>query len=219
MIMGTDGACKWGGTPECVSCGVAVIHTDERTYYMSKIEDHSTSQRGELNGLLLGLHEAVEHNDNEDVIIITDSEYLHNAVMKEWCYKWKANDWIGSNGERVKNVDKWMEIVELIDKLRAQQRDVFLQWTKGHLISGLSPAIVKRIMQQDVTGLGLISQIQTIADRVSEHDRIVEDFNKHRMKNDAHIMPAETAIEWTVLNVAADLIAGFIKDTAIAAGI
>ena len=219
MIMGTDGACKWGGTPECVSCGVAVIHTDERTYYMSKIEDHSTSQRGELNGLLLGLHEAVEHNDNEDVIIITDSEYLHNAVMKEWCYKWKANDWIGSNGERVKNVDMWMEIVELIDKLRAQQRDVFLQWTKGHLISGLSPAIVKRIMQQDATGLGLISQIQTIADRVSEHDRIVEDFNKYRMKNDAHIMPAETAIEWTVLNVAADLIAGFIKDTAIAAGI
>lgn len=216
MIIGIDGACKWGGTPECVSCGVAVINDDENIYYKSTVESESTSQRGELNGLLMALEEACKHEDtSEDVIIITDSEYIYNAITKEWCQKWKANNWIGSTGSRVKNVDKWERIVELVAKLEGR---LFMQWTKGHLISNLSDSVVKRIVDKDPTGISLIDNISTLANRASECERVAADFNDHRVRQGQHAVPLEVAIEWTVMNVAADLLAGYIKNTVIAAG-
>ena len=221
MLIGTDGACKWGGTPECVSCGVAFIQTDEAVLYKSRVEDSSTSQRGELNGLICALEYAAENikpQSNESVIIITDSEYLHNAVMKEWYDKWQQNDWIGSTGQRVKNVDKWVEIANLIDTLRNIGSEVYVQWTKGHLISGLTPAVVKRIVNSDPTGIMLYSQIQAIANRPSEHDRIVSDFNKHRTAQGVDALPDDVAIDWVTMNVTADLLAGYIKDTVLTAG-
>lgn len=216
MIISTDGACKWGGTPECVSCGVAFIQTvDDNMLFKALVEDASTSQRGELNGLILALEYAVENLDYEDTIIITDSEYLYNSVMKEWCFKWRQNNWQGSTGI-VKNVDKWERITELLDKLGPS--NVFLQWTKGHLISNLSPSLVKRIMNTDNTGLQLYSNIQSFANRPSDKQRIADELNKHRVEHGLHKLPDDTAIEWVSMNVMADLLAGYIKDTAIEAG-
>ena len=62
MIISTDGACKRSGTPECSSVGVAwVIKDDGDMYFLSTYESRrSTSQRGEINGLIKALDIAVE---------------------------------------------------------------------------------------------------------------------------------------------------------------
>ena len=136
--------------------------------------------------------------------------------MKEWCFKWRNNNWRGSTGDTVKNVDLWEQITELLIEIGTDK--VFLQWTKGHLISGLTPSIVKRVMHEDPTGVALYSNVYTIANRGCEGPRIAKDFNKHRVKQDVQVVPDEVAIDWTVTNVVADLLAGYIKDVVITAG-
>ena len=217
MLISTDGACRWGGTPECVSCGVAFVQTnDDDIFYQATVEDGSTSQRGELHGLKLALEIALERRSDpdEDIIIITDSEYLYNSVMKEWCFKWQRNNWNGSNGV-VKNVDLWADIVDLLNRL--DKNTVYLQWTKGHLISSHTPSIVKKTMAADTTGISLFTNVQNVAKRSSEYDRIVTEFNGHRVRNGELAVPDTAAIDWTIANVMADLLAGYVKDVVISA--
>lgn len=168
MLIATDGACKRNGTPQCSSLGVAWIETEDgQLLYKSKFETQSTSQRGEINGLLEALRYAVEHASNEeDIIIITDSEYLYNTVMLDWCFKWRAADWIGGQGP-VKNPDLWKEVCKLLDILNGQMPRVFLQWTKGHLIH-YTPGNIKQAMLVDPEGLELYKRVSSVANRPAD---------------------------------------------------
>lgn len=219
MLIGIDGACKWGGTPECVSCGVAfVVREDGHMEYKSIVEDASTSQRGELNGLICALTYAKENcTEDKNIVIVTDSEYLYNSVEKEWYSKWKRNNWVGASGP-VANVDKWISICDLLEALETADAAVAMQWTKGHLISGLTPGMVKSIMRNDPTGIALYSNIQTLATRVPTKERLVKEFNDKRLKQGCHTLPEEFVIEQVCMNVTADLLAGYIKDTVLATG-
>lgn len=220
MLIGIDGACRWGGTPECVSCGVAfAVREDGQMEFNAAVEDSSTSQRGELNGLIAALTYAKEHLSLEDnnIVIVTDSEYLYNSVEKEWYKKWHDNNWAGSKGT-VANVDKWQSIYDLLESIETADATVAMQWTKGHLVSGLTPSTVKRIMSQDPTGVQLYSNVTTLVNRPSETERIVKEFNAKRIKQGCMQLPAEFALEQVCMNVTADLLAVYIKDTMIASG-
>ena len=119
MLIATDGACKRNGQPTCSSVGVAWIQTDTGDMlFKSKFETCSTSQRGEINGLLEALQYAVQNAAaNEDIIIITDSEYLYNTVSLDWCFKWRAANWRTGSGEIAKNADLWAIACMLLDEL------------------------------------------------------------------------------------------------------
>jgi ribonuclease HI len=207
MLIAIDGACKRNGDPTCSSSGVAWIQTEDGNFlYKTKFETQSTSQRGELNGLLEALKYAVEASEpEEDVIIITDSEYIYNAIVLDWCFKWAMNNWVGGSGP-VKNVDLWCDIVKLLSKLDGR---VFFQWTKGHLIS-YSYANIKAAIAADPSGIELFTRIQTVASRLSERSRIISDFQRERKEHGKPCPPDDTALEWAILNTVADCLASYV---------
>ena len=208
MLIATDGACKRNGQSTCLSVGVAWIQTEDgQMLFKSAYETCSTSQRGEINGLMESLKYAVEKaGPDEDIIIITDSEYLYNTVMLEWCHKWKNNNWIGASGDTVKNSDMWDKICIMLKKLDGR---VFMQWTKGHLMS-YTPGNIKYAMKEDPTGIELFMRISAIAKRESEKDRIIKDFIKQRNEHDRPPPPPEVCLDWVIANATADSLASYI---------
>jgi len=209
MLIATDGACKRLGKPDCTATGVAWFKTNEGDmFYKAHFETASTSQRGEIWGLIEALRYAADNTKDEDIIIITDSEYLHNTVMLDWCFKWRMNDWIAGSGSAAKNADLWEIVCSLIDRIGKE--NVWLQWTKGHLIS-YTAGNTKTVMQQDISGITLYSNVLSIANRPSERDRVVAEFNKNRAKHDKDTIPDDIAIEWVVANVLADCLAGYVE--------
>lgn len=210
MQIAIDGACKRNGEPTCVSMGVAWIQTEQGDLlYKSKFEHQSTSQRGELNGLIEALEYAVANAaEHEDIIIVTDSEYIYNAVTLGWSLKWEQQAWVGATGA-VKNVDMWKHANELFRQLDGR---VFMQWTKGHLIS-YTPGNIKKAMLYDETGVELMTRIVATASRPYDKQRIINDFNQHR-KDHGHLSPPDnTAFDWAVANTVADCLASYLVKT------
>lgn len=211
MLISIDGGCKRSGTPECSSIGVAWFQTEPgELFFRSFYESHdSTSQRGELNGLLTAIEEAHKRAEpDEDIIIITDSEYLYNSVTKGWSMTWEASGWQGSQGP-VKNRDLWAKVNKELRALNNPVERVFMQWTKGHLIS-YSAAAARRAMHIDPTGIGLFMNIQAIATRGSEEDRIIDDFIYNRKKHEHPYPPRKVCLEWCIANTMADTLASYL---------
>ena len=207
MLIAIDGACKRNGEPTCSSSGVAWIQTEDGQFlFKSRFETCSTNQRGEINGLLEALIYAVKNaTPDEDIIIVTDSEYLHNTVAYEWYAKWKSNNWIGSVG-LVKNADMWKKISSLLEALNGR---VFMQWTKGHLMA-YTPGNINQAMQADPTGVELYTRIMSVANRDSERSRIIADFLRQRIEHDKSTVPDALAIDWVIANTVADCIASYV---------
>jgi len=213
MLIAIDGACKRNGQETCSSTGVAWIQTEDDNFlFLSKFETCSTSQRGEINGLISALNYArCEASSDEDIIIITDSEYIHNTVSLDWVHKWKANNWIGGQGVTVKNSDQWNVACSLLDELNANHERVFMQWTKGHLIS-YSATNIATAMKKDNTGVELYTRVVSIANRPCEHDRIVKDFIYNRVAHDKDFPPPELCLNWVIANTVADAIATYVEE-------
>lgn len=209
MIVATDGACKRNGEPTCVSVGVAwIIREDGEMLFKANFEHESTSQRGELNGLLEALEYAKENlAEDESLSIITDSEYMFNTVEKDWVHKWARQDWMGLTGP-VKNQDMWLRVVTLLDT-PILSGNVFMQWTKGHLLS-YTPANVKRAMAADFTGIELYDRLLSISERPADRQRIINDFNYNRRQHGFMTVPDGTALDWVVANTMADSLASYL---------
>lgn len=210
MLCAIDGACKRNGQPTCSSAGVAWIQTEAgELMYKSKFETCSTNQRGEINGLLEALKYAVDNTtEEEDIIIITDSEYLYNTVTLDWVTKWKKNNWIGGSGP-VKNADMWQQVYDLLQIINETGEHVFMEWTKGHLIS-YTPGNINFAMKEDQSGVELFTRITAIANRGSERSRIIKDFNRERHEHDKMVIPDDTALAWVIANTTADCLASYV---------
>lgn len=52
-----------------------------------------------------------EHSKCE---IYTKSDYVVNAIKKQWLYKWRKNNWKTSSKTKVKNKELWEEIYNLL---------------------------------------------------------------------------------------------------------
>ena len=211
MLIATDGACKRLGKPNCTSTGVAWIQTnDGDMLFKAKFEENSTSQRGEINGLILALKHAVNAGlaYDENLIIVTDSEYVLNTVSLEWCFKWRANNWTTGSGDTAKNADLWDVVCNLLDTLGSDR--VFMQWTKGHLIN-YTVGNTNSCMNVDHTGTELYARVNTLAHRPSEYSRIAAEFNAQQSKHDRHVVPEEQAVAWAVANVVADRLADYVE--------
>lgn len=213
MLISTDGACKRNGTPECCSAGVAWFQTEAgEMYFKSIYETQSTSQRGEINGLILALEEALNKAaDDEVIIVVTDSEYLYNTVELGWSMKWEASHWQGAAGP-VKNPDMWATVNALLRALNKNEERVFMQWTKGHLFS-YTPGNVNRAMREDSSGLELFSRISSVANRVSERERIIDDFLRNLSDHGRAAVPREECLTRCIANVMADCLAAYVVRT------
>ena len=117
----TDGACS--GNPG--KGGWAAIILDEylNQSNISGNEKNTTNNRMELTAAIKSLQNI---SNAHHVILHTDSKYLINGA-KEWLEKWKLNNWKSSSNQKIKNIDLWKQLDELL-----QSNNVDWTWIKGH---------------------------------------------------------------------------------------
>ena len=84
----------------------------------------TTNNRMELLACIAGLN-ALKRRCS--VVLYSDSKYVVNGMTHSWAEGWQARGWKLTNGQRVKNADLWMQLVEL-----CSAHDVEFRWVRGH---------------------------------------------------------------------------------------
>lgn len=211
-----DGACRRNGKPSCVSSGAVFIqHLDEYNYILeSKMlschEYRSTNQRGELLALLHAL-EYIQETGLE-AFIITDSEYIFNAMTKRWYIAWQNRGWSTSTGGTVMNIDIWYRICDIMSAISGIEMHFY--HVKGHCIP-FGKVTAHNSIDNDATCSELYKMALKKFDTTAPAKKEVIDnalgvsFKNNGFRPDMHIFR-----EWVALNTVADAIATKVVDAA-----
>lgn len=113
----TDGAAK--GNPGRGGYGV-VLKSGPHYKELSEGFRLTTNNRMELLAVIKGLEEI--KNKNSNVLVVSDSKYVVEAVEKGWLW-----NWIRIGFKDKKNKDLWIRFVNIY-----RQHQVKFQWIKGH---------------------------------------------------------------------------------------
>ncbi len=113
----TDGACS--GNPGKGGFGIVMKYKNQRKE-LSCGYHLTTNNRMELLAVITAIQQVKKIN--AEIIIYTDSQYVVNAVSKNW-----INKWITTNFKNIANVDLWKQFIELQKKHQLK----FI-WVKGH---------------------------------------------------------------------------------------
>lgn len=206
-----DGACRRNGAANCVAAGGAYIYGKDRHEFLSNYEIGSTSQRGEMLALIDALQYIKQHPDDE-VHIITDSEYLFNALTKEWYVGWMRRNWLTSLMEPVKNRDMWEKVVGL---LREIDTEILFYHVKGHCIP-FGKVTANKLLSADATGLTLKAEVEDKFIKVLYSDKAdkLEAARELSIKNNGFTLEDNTLKRFVVMNVMADIAANRCVDAA-----
>lgn len=115
----TDGAAK--GNPG--NGGYGVVMELVGTSYKKEFYEgfrHTTNNRMELLAVIVGLEKI--KNLNTTVLVISDSKYVVDSVVKGWVFGWEKKNFTGK-----KNPDLWIRFLKIY---RKHQLD--FKWIKGH---------------------------------------------------------------------------------------
>jgi ribonuclease HI len=119
IVIYTDGSSR--GNPGPGGYGV-VMELVGTTYKKAFSEGFrmTTNNRMELLAVIVGLEKITKLNQN--VLVISDSKYVVDSVMKGWVFGWEKK-----NFTRKKNPDLWMRFLKIYRK-----HQVAFKWIKGH---------------------------------------------------------------------------------------
>lgn len=115
----TDGAAK--GNPGPGGYGI-VMEWVGTTYQKEFFEGfrHTTNNRMELLAVIIGLEKL--KSENTKVLVISDSKYVVDSVLKKWVFGWEKKGFSGK-----KNPDLWKRFLVVFRK-----HQVNFKWIKGH---------------------------------------------------------------------------------------
>lgn len=115
----TDGAAK--GNPGPGGYGV-VMEWVGKPYKKEFYEGfrHTTNNRMELLAVIVGLEKL--KNPKSKVLVVSDSKYVVDSVLKGWVFGWEKNGFTGK-----KNPDLWIRFLKIY-----RQHHVDFKWIKGH---------------------------------------------------------------------------------------
>jgi ribonuclease HI len=136
-IVAIDGACRGNGKPNCLSTGAAVFKRPNGFTPLVKDERPSSNQRGEMLGLAAAL-DAATHlatAGETELYMVMDSEFLFNALTKDWLGNWERKGWKTAEGNPVKSQDLWMPIRDMLSELDKLGMEIIPYHIKGHLVS------------------------------------------------------------------------------------
>lgn len=121
VILYTDGACS--GNPGPGGYGAILIYNGVEKE-VSGGEKETTNNKMELMAVIKGLEMLKEPCE---VDIYSDSAYVVNSIEKGWIYTWQKNGWKKADKSKVKNIDLWERLLNLMDTHKVK----FLK-VKGH---------------------------------------------------------------------------------------
>lgn len=111
----TDGACSKNGQSGAVGGWAFLIIDGEDDSQLKQgfgCQEDTTNQQMELTAIIMGLA-AVSEMDFFFCEVLSDSAYCVNAVNDRWIDKWRANGWLTSKNEPVKNRELWEQLYSL----------------------------------------------------------------------------------------------------------
>lgn len=219
LFIAIDGACRRNGKPDCTASGGVFIqrYSDELcvdTTVLSAFEYNSTNQRGELLALLKALEYI--YSADTDSMIVTDSEYIFNAMTKRWYDSWRHNNWCTRSGDPAKNKDIWMEIAHAIDKCERADIEIVFYHIKGHCIP-FGRVTADTALTKDPSGsllhyLVCIRFDEALATKRKTFDVAAELSERN---NGFFLDPSSPIMkQWVTANVVADAIATKVVDAA-----
>ena len=115
----TDGAAK--GNPGPGGYGV-VMEWVGKPYKKEFYEGfrYTTNNRMELLAVIVGLEKL--KNKGTSVLVISDSKYVVDSVVKKWVFGWEKKGFVGK-----KNPDLWQRFLKIY-----RHHKVDFKWIKGH---------------------------------------------------------------------------------------
>ncbi|MBW4719887.1 ribonuclease HI [Saccharothrix obliqua] len=117
----TDGACS--GNPGPGGWGAVLRYGRHEKDLYGGDAGPTTNNRMELMAPI----QALESLTRPSVVrIYTDSTYVRNGILS-WMAKWKANGWLTSAKQPVKNADLWRRLDDAV-----APHQVEWHWVKGH---------------------------------------------------------------------------------------
>ena len=117
----TDGSCK--NNPGPGGYGV-VLQYGEHSKELSAGFRLTTNNRMEILAAIVGLEALKEPCE---VRLLSDSQYLVNAIEKGWARRWQTNGWMRGNKEKAVNPDLWEKLLAL-----CRTHKVRFEWVRGH---------------------------------------------------------------------------------------
>ncbi|MFN8122904.1 MAG: ribonuclease H [Thermoleophilia bacterium] len=122
----TDGACSANGRDGSRGGWAAILSDPAGTeVVLTGGEAPSTNNRMELMAVLEGLRAAPE---GSEVVLVTDSTYVANAISKGWLAGWQRRGWRTAAKEPVANRELWERMLREL----ARHRRVTPTLVKGH---------------------------------------------------------------------------------------
>ena len=212
LVISIDGACRRNGKPDCVSAGGVFIQQYDKDLYLKQVkalsnyELKSTNQRGELLALLTALDYI--WSAKQETQIITDSEYLFNAMTKEWYRSWQHKGWVTAVGEPVKNRDLWQAISQAYSRCEEAGIDIHFFHIKGHCIP-FGKVTANTLLTKDPTGESLLVEVLHKYDAVCSTTKKaqLDHANELSERNNGFQLVPTTLKRFVVANVIADAIA------------
>ena len=113
----TDGAAQ--GNPGPGGYGVILKYGD-KAKELSAGYRLTTNNRMELMAVIAGLESLTK--EGQDVLVVSDSKYVVDAVEKGWLFSWVKKGFKGK-----KNKDLWLRFLDSYDKHKVR-----FQWVRGH---------------------------------------------------------------------------------------
>lgn len=117
VIIYTDGAAK--GNPGPGGYGIVLLSGKYRKEVAQGYRK-TTNNRMELLSVIVALE--MLKVDQSDVLIVSDSKYVVDAVQKGWLFDWDRKDFKGK-----KNTDLWKRFLKIYPKHKVR-----FEWIKGH---------------------------------------------------------------------------------------
>lgn len=216
-LIAIDGACRRNGKPDCTAAGGVFYYGYENGVHccgvLSAYEYNSTNQRGELLALLKALDIALQSGD-ECVSIITDSEYIFNAMTKHWYANWHSRGWVTASGDPVKNKDIWLEVKALVDKCTSRDIELLFYHIKGHCIP-FGRVTADNLLFRDPTGRMLFEAARSKFDTcLPTKAAVFASAQELSERNNGFKLDDATFKRFVVMNVVADAIATHVVDKA-----
>lgn len=218
LTIAIDGACRRNGKPDCTASG-GVFYcynygaSDMHCGVLSAYEYNSTNQRGELLALLKALDFAMQSNE-EDVLVVTDSEYIFNAMNKRWFANWHAKGWRTASDEPVKNKDIWLEVKMLVDRCEESGPDIHFYHIKGHCIP-FGRVTADKMLKTDPTGRSLLKEVQKKFDSCAPTKQVIFDAAQElSVRNNGFAFDDKVFKQFVVMNTMADAVATKVVDAA-----
>ncbi len=115
----TDGAAKGNPGPGGYGVVMELVGTAHRKEFYEGFR-HTTNNRMELLAVIVGLEKL--KSPNMSVLVISDSKYVVDSVVKKWVFGWEKKDFAGR-----KNADLWKRFLIVYRK-----HQVDFKWIKGH---------------------------------------------------------------------------------------